>query len=88
MKTSRRCGICGEKVEFETENTFLYLIADNILDLKTHFHYKKHNKKYLKTKGVFKRLGILFAIFLLILILLPIYLITLPFWWIHEKLFV
>ncbi len=86
-KVSKRCHICGETIEVIPKNHLQELASDYFLSLKTHFHYKKeHNTAYLKTKGVIKRVLKIFGCFLLGICLFPIWLITYPFWWIHELL--
>jgi hypothetical protein len=81
---SIECKYCEEKISIKSETFIQYLTSDYILRLKYHIHLKKHNKKYLTIKGLIKSL----IVFLLALIgtamILPIWLITFPFWWLHE----
>jgi len=87
IKTSRQCSKCGETIEVIVKNFLQDTIADFALDLKTHFHYKKHNINYLSSKGLAKRFLWLFLALIIGCIIFPIWLITYPFWWIHEQLF-
>jgi hypothetical protein len=88
MKTSRYCPICNEKIEVVSTGRAQAIVADAVLDLQTHFHCKgEHGEGYLKIKGILKRLGFVFLLVIpLAIIITPLFYLTYPFWWIHEKL--
>lgn len=86
-KVSKQCHMCGETIEVVPKNQLQEIVSNVMLDLRTHFHYKKeHNTSYLKIKGVVKRIFKMFMYLFLGIIFFPIWLITYPFWLIHELL--
>jgi hypothetical protein len=87
-KLSTRCRVCGEQIELEAHNAVQRFFQEIIFDLKLHFHYKsKHQYGFFTKKGLIKRVGALCLLLLIFIVVMPIFLITYPFWWIHDKLF-
>ncbi len=86
MKRTITCNTCGEEISTEAENIFQDIMMKEINNIQFHFHVRKHGKKGLKFKSKIKyTFKFLFVIILLILCI-PIYAITYPFWWVHERL--
>ena len=86
MKTYRTCKICNEEISVESENNLQYLVRDKVLNLKCHFHYKKHGEQFLTTKGLIKSVVWFVIAWILAILMFPIWIATWPFWWIHENL--
>lgn len=86
MKTYRQCQKCGETIQVISESWLQELFRYAFLNLKCHIHYKKHDVKYLSNKGIIKSILWIILSFIIWVMLAPIYYITLPFWWLHEKI--
>jgi hypothetical protein len=83
-RSSVQCVECGERIEAAAENLYQEICIDAVMDLKAHIHYKKHGKKYLKNKGIAKRIGFVSLICVAYIVLVPVWLITWPFAKLHE----
>jgi len=86
MKSSLVCRECGEEISVVSKNWLQDLASNAFLELKCHIHFKSHDKSLLKFEGILRRIVIIILTFLLALIVSPIWLITFPFWWIHEQI--
>lgn len=87
MRTSTRCKYCNEEVFVEPKNVIQYMISDYVLKLKCHIHWKqKHGLKYLTKKGLTKSILMCTLGMPLAVIVLIVWLITYPAWWLHEKM--
>jgi hypothetical protein len=75
--------MCDETI---TQNHYTWLFIDSLLfDLKVHYHCKnEHGHGFYKTKGIIKRLLLLLPSVIANIFTFILWLITYPFWWIHE----
>ena len=88
LKTYSRCKICNEHLVINTNNMFKDIFADTLLLLKVHKHYKKeHDKQYLSKKGLLRQYITILILLTFVIPFAMLFLITYPFWWIHEKMF-
>lgn len=86
MKTHVECNKCGEVITVCSDNWVQAMASESYLKLKCHSHYRKHGIKYLKNKGIIKATLKILLAWLLWLVLAPLFYITYPFWWVHEKI--
>jgi len=86
VKSSSICKICNEEIFIESNNWLQNIASDAVLVLKCHIHLKTHGKRLLTLEGIFRRIIIVILTFLLAFLVLPVWLVTLPFWWIHEQI--
>lgn len=80
-----KCPKCNKEI---VQNKYTWLMIDMLLhEIKIHYHCKfKHGIGYFTLRGIIKRWLILIPFGLINIITLILWLITYPFWILHELL--
>lgn len=86
MKIGNQEWTCSKCNQVITQNKYTWLIMEDLLfELKIHYHCKfKHKRGFFTSKGITKRLLLLLPFGIAQVIVLILWLITYPFWILHE----
>jgi len=83
-----KCRFCGKEFKYRTPD-FIFG-CDHVVSFIPAMHIVfHHGRKMSKVnwKDFFKLVALAVVEIALVVVLLPIFLLTYPFWWLHEELF-